>query len=102
MSEVRPIDANALWEFMRTYDDYQGAKEAHDVELIHRDSILFAIETAPTVDAVPVVRCNDCDHMKWKRSIYTDGTINRCRRCELDNKEHPNDWFCADGKRRNE
>lgn len=45
-----------------------------------------------------LVRCNDCDHMKWKRSIYVDGTINRCRRCELDNKEHPNDWFCADGK----
>lgn len=54
MSEVRLIDANALWELMRTYDDYQGAKEPHDVELIHRDSILFAIETAPTVDAVPV------------------------------------------------
>lgn len=54
MSEVRLIDANTLWELMRTYDDYQGAKEAHDVELVHRDSILFAIETAPTVDAVPV------------------------------------------------
>lgn len=49
----RLIDADRLWEFMRTYDDYQGAKEAHDVELIHRDSILFAIETAPTVDTVP-------------------------------------------------
>lgn len=56
----------------------------------------------PTVDAVPIVRCNDCDHMKWKRSIYVDGTINRCRRCELDNKEHPNNWFCADGERRSE
>lgn len=45
------IDRNALWELMRTYDDYQGAKGAHDLELIHRDSILFAIETAPTVIA---------------------------------------------------
>ena len=43
----RLIDADVLWELMCTYDDYQGAKEAHDSELIHRDSILFAIETAP-------------------------------------------------------
>ena len=57
--EQRLIDANALLELMRTYDDYQGAKEAHDLELIHRDSILFAIETVPTVDAVPVV------HGEW-------------------------------------
>ena len=47
----RLIDADALWELMRTYDDYQGAKEAHDLELIHRDSILFAIETVPSVIA---------------------------------------------------
>ena len=45
------IDRSALWELMCTYDDYQGAKGSHDLELIHRDSILFAIETAPTVIA---------------------------------------------------
>lgn len=79
MSEVRLIDANALWELMRTYDDYQGAKEAHDIELIHRDSILFAIETAPTVDAVPVVFINDPFHVVYQafKELYPD------KECEI-------------------
>ena len=93
--EQRLIDANALWELMRTYDDYQGAKEAHDLELIHRDSILFAIETAPTVDAVPVVRCKDCKHYK-DGFCYNPNTYDDEKTCGNTAK----DWFCADGKRR--
>lgn len=96
MSEVRLIDANALWELMRTYDDYQGAKEAHDLELIHRDSILFAIETAPTVDAVPVVRCKDC---KWYVPYTMENkTYKMCRKAHLGS----DDFYCADGERKSE
>lgn len=51
---MRLIDADALWKQMEEYDDYMGSKGAHDLNVIHRDSILFAIEQAPTVDAVPV------------------------------------------------
>lgn len=89
--EQRLIDANALWELMRTYDDYQGAKEAHDLELIHRDSILFAIENAPTVDAVQVVRCGECKY--WDRSdpFFFNGVV----RCEC--KRHENEYWTADG-----
>ena len=45
----RLIDGDELYKLMETYSDYDGAKEYHDDELIHRDSILFAIEQAPTI-----------------------------------------------------
>ena len=87
--EQRLIDANALWELMRTYDDYQGAKEAHDLELIHRDSILFAIENAPTVDAVPVV------HGEWKMGIDANGDpVTYCSNCKMPNYVQTN--YCPD------
>lgn len=42
-------DLDELWNLMCHYDDYYGAKEAHDVDLISRDSICYAIEDAPTI-----------------------------------------------------
>ena len=43
------------------------------------------IDRAPTVDAVPVVRCKDCKYFKT-------------RLCE--NEDNYDDWFCADGERK--
>ena len=45
------------------------------------------IDKAPTVDAVPVVRCKDCKYFKT-------------RLCE--NEDNHDDWFCADGERKYE
>lgn len=45
----RLIDGDELYKLMETYSDYDGAREYHDDELIHRDSILFAIEQAATI-----------------------------------------------------
>lgn len=93
--EQRLIDANPIFDKVEAnYRMSEGVQHKTEREFLN------LICDAPTVDAVPVVRCNNCDHMKWKRSVYVDGTINRCRRCEIDHKEHPNDWFCADGERK--
>lgn len=61
----------------------------------------FAIDKAiealkqQTVDAVPVVRCRDCRHR------YVDGENVRYNVCELNhNKVQSDEWFCADGERR--
>ena len=43
------------------------------------------IEDAPTVDAVVVTRCKDCKYFKT-------------RLCE--NEDNYDDWFCADGERK--
>ena len=45
------------------------------------------IDKAPTIDAVPVVRCKDCKYFKT-------------RLCE--NEDNYDDWFCADGERKYE
>ena len=45
------------------------------------------IDKAPTIDAVPVVRCKDCKYFKT-------------RLCE--NEDNHDDWFCADGERKGE
>lgn len=43
------IEMDKLYNTMETYTDYGGAMEPHDENQIHRDSILFAIETAPVI-----------------------------------------------------
>ena len=43
------------------------------------------IADAPTVDAVPVVRCKDCKYFKtWL--------------CQIE--DNSDNWFCADGERK--
>lgn len=55
-----------------------------------------AIEDAPTVDAVEVVRCKDCIYTRklYGRMVCKYGTCSGCILRE--------DFFCATGKRRNE
>ena len=68
---MRLIDAYALEDKFGISDEDLVAKEA--------------IRAAPTVDAVPVVRCKDCKYFKT-------------RLCE--NEDNYDDWFCADGERK--
>lgn len=67
--------------------------------------LLDKIHNAPTVDAEPVVRCMDC---KWFNHIIeriSPGTVIERRyeywECEL-GYSADDEWFCADGERRND
>lgn len=66
----------------------------------------YDIEDAPTVDAVPVIRCRDCIY--WKRYCrIVDGVTSNhvCgRKRELDGLMHRSkaDDFCSWAKRRND
>lgn len=53
------------------------------------DEVATAVENAPTVDAVPVVRCKDC-----KNYVRHD------HRCGRMNHGFKDDFFCAWGERR--
>nr|DAR31354.1 MAG TPA: hypothetical protein [Caudoviricetes sp.] len=55
-----------------------------------------AIEDAPVVDAVEVVRCKDCIYTRklYGRLVCKYGTCSGCILCE--------DFFCATGERRGE
>ena len=70
-------------------------EEVYAYKLGWNDAIDAIVESAPTVDAVPVVRCKDCKYSRpkksgiklhcawWYRSVYDDD-------------------FCSSGKRRND
>lgn len=59
--------------------------------------VLSKIDDAPTVDAVPVVRCKDCRHYIAATGEYW------CNKNTTGNPycdwEISPEWFCADGER---
>jgi hypothetical protein len=86
MADMRLIDANALRVVLKN--------EECDCEVFP-----WAVDNAPTVDAVPVVRCHECQH-SYKSSGSSTGY--RCKAwgvydqdCDCD----PN-GFCHKGERR--
>lgn len=96
---MRLIDADAL---MKRLDMAESCEDCPSVCSAgfcsnHKKAgeICQAIEEAPTVDAVQVVRCKDCKH-------YLDGG------CGNVDSQSPSkklmsvkpDWYCADGERR--
>lgn len=94
----RYIDADALIEYLKKMwskwdeDDWYEAqaKDAmkDDIEIVNKQ---------PTVDAVPVTRCMDCKH-----STKVEGMIGLvwCDQLAEVGTWVENDWFCADGERK--
>ena len=79
-NEKRLIDANAL---IAEYDRVHIGEPGKARKLM---------EDAPTVDAVPVVRCNDCK--KWEYDENFSGWCVEWRRRTLGNH------FCSYGERK--
>ena len=84
---MRPIDADALIASAKAIL-CDGCTEMFGCGDCSVDDLLMQIKNAPTIDAVPVVRCSDCKHYKDGRCFYT------MRRHGLHD-----DWFCAAGTR---
>ena len=61
--------------------------------------VLEWIDKAPTIDAVPVVRCRDCKHYKpQKKSAHWENRANYCNRI-VTIRVQPYD-FCSYGERK--
>lgn len=76
-----------------------------DSELFNgiKASIRSMINLAPSVDAVEVVRCKDCEH--WEEGIEGEGECGLFTFRDTDGVtthtiKTPWDWYCADGERR--
>ncbi len=76
-----------------------------DIEIImcngsYKDAFIMLIDkicNAPIVDAVPVVRCEDCEN--WdKDSYYLNRDEADCYCIMVDHRTTP-DFYCGDGKR---
>ena len=88
---MRLIDADALEEKLKkhiqTADDKKGGYRAG----VAAARIFVAM--APTVDAVPVVRCKDCDQWDEEGSYMGRGW------CGYQMKSTGPRYFCADGEK---
>ena len=60
------------------------------------DTIIDLVDSIPTVDAVPVVRCKDCEY-SYDEISYLCCSHGVCVDCEV-----PPNFYCAYGKRRAE
>ena len=107
MSEVRMIDANAYAAEMKERQDtlkemIDAAVKDDNWELYDKLSRSFGVfveakltlDNMPTVDAVPVTRCEQC---KWCEYPAHNSTGYACK---LFGRCVKWDWFCADGERR--
>lgn len=86
---MRLIDADALTKEIKM--------DIEDVGLQER-MIFHRINDAPTIDAVPVVRCKDC---KYAHMTYSG----ECKYCDMWKEDGEalyldGDFFCAYGERK--
>lgn len=63
---------------------------------VDEDTIIDLVDSIPTVDAVPVVRCKDCEY-SYDEISYLCCSHGVCVDCEV-----PPNFYCAYGKRRAE
>ena len=61
----------------------------------YADAVLYQIQQAPTVDAVPVVRCKDCKYYE----IHKPSVLENCERKGALIPMMPDD-FCSYGEKR--
>ena len=95
---MRLIDADWVLEHIKPYelsDEDWSVTGGTAIRLIHN-----AIDQAPTIDAVPVVRCKDCKHLNVvnRKELYAHcpKTNTVFLPFELDTREH----FCSLGERK--
>ena len=58
------------------------------------------IADAPTVDAVPVVRCKDCKYHHWEQEPCHGKTVHYCELPHMRGVEVFKEFFCYYGKRK--
>lgn len=92
---MRLIDADYVSARLKPYepsDEEWNVTGGTALRLIHN-----AIDNAPTVDAVTVVRCKDCKHHFYK---YVDEEIGEIGGCKVFGCAITNNDFCSYGERK--
>lgn len=90
---MRLVDADALLAELHQYDDDCAFKDEFEYGLQQRlDTCIYAVEDAPTVDAVPMVRCKDC---RWRTDKSGSTAWMPCRALVT-----PDNFSCVIGERK--
>lgn len=89
---MRLVDADAIEK--QAYDDLHFHAEIENWEF---DLVTHYLDTAKTVDAVPVVQCRHCQSHYWEQEPCHGKTVHYCKKLKA---EVTADFFCAAGKRK--
>ena len=90
------IDSVALAEEIESLDITVAGKPARWYNAKH--TVLRTIAEQKEFDAVPVVRCKDCEH--WKRNVYVNTECGLCNRLSFIGITMREDDFCSYGNKR--
>lgn len=96
----RLIDANSILDdFLKRYTGMEKDGKLVFAACEIKQDFADMISNAPTLDAVPIVRCRDCKHYKpQKKSAHWENRANYCGRI-VTIKTQPYD-FCSYGERK--
>ena len=92
-NEKRLIDADALI----SYIDECSQESRFRVYYGYAKSF---IDDAPTVDAVPVVRCRECKHHYWEQEPCHGKSVHYCKLPHMRGVEVFKEFFCYYGDRK--
>lgn len=99
---MRLIDADALRKAMyhEAFENDSDEQKWESGCWIRYKMFERNLKNAPTVDAVPVVRCKDCVYFEPENAEEGD-SYGRCRNnyAPCQNQQVEMMWFCADGER---
>lgn len=104
---MRLIDADAILRYSKKMEDLAHKRvwntttnspcyQRYSAQYTERKEFRKLIQNAPTVDAVPVVRCKDCDNRVY---INMGAEIGVVGGCAIYGAALPEDFYCAYGKR---
>ena len=95
---MRLIDADAILKADENSDKALVLGSGKALEIAYA-LLKKKVADAPTVDAVPVVRCKDCKHKGWVQEPCHGKSVDYCKvwDCTLRNLETT---FCSYGERK--
>lgn len=64
------------------------------------EDVIMMIKTAPTVDAVPVIRCWECKHHYWEQEPCHGKSVHYCKLPHMRGVEVFKEFFCYYGERK--
>ncbi len=64
------------------------------------NGLIGLIEKAPTIDAVPVVRCENCEHHYWEQEPCHGKSVHYCKLPHMRGVEVFKEFFCYYGERK--
>ena len=92
-NEKRLIDANAL---VSCIDE---CSQESRFRLYYGYAKSF-IDDAPTIDAIPVIRCRECKHHYWEQEPCHGKSVHYCKLPHMRGVEVFKEFFCYYGERK--